>query len=147
MNATQAIELALLLPLASAGLTVLFGRRPNVRETATLLVAGALFLTVLTLLPGILAGDRPAWTLLEILPGLALAFAIEPLGMLFALVASALWIVTSIYSIGYMRGNDEGHQTRFYACFAIAIFAAIGVAMAANMLTLFVFYEVLTIST
>ena len=83
----------------------------------------------------------------EILPGLPLAFELEPLGMLFALVASGLWIVTTCYSIGYMRAHQEKNQTRFYACFAIAIFAALGVAMAKNVLSLFIFYEVLTLST
>jgi len=82
-----------------------------------------------------------------VIPGLALAFELEPLGLLFALVASGLWLVTSCYSIGYMRGHGETHQTRYYAFFAVAISGAVGVAMAANMLTLFVFYEVLTLST
>jgi len=67
--------------------------------------------------------------------------------MLFALVASGLWIVTSLYSIGYMRGHAEAHQTRFYVCFAVSICAAMGVALAGNLLTLFLFYEVLTLST
>jgi multicomponent Na+:H+ antiporter subunit D len=80
-------------------------------------------------------------------PGLEFAFKLEPLGALFAIVASGLWIVNSFYSIGYMRGNRERNQTRFYICFAIAIFGAMGVAMSANLFTLFVFYEVLTLST
>lgn len=67
--------------------------------------------------------------------------------MLFACIASFLWIVTSVYSIGYMRGNDEQHQTRFYICFAIAISSVMGLAFSANMFTLFIFYEVLTLST
>jgi multicomponent Na+:H+ antiporter subunit D len=67
--------------------------------------------------------------------------------MLFALIASGLWIVNSIYSIGYMRGNAEAHQTRFYVCFALALAAAIGIAFAANVLTLFLFYEMLTLVT
>jgi multicomponent Na+:H+ antiporter subunit D len=67
--------------------------------------------------------------------------------LLFALVASGLWFVTSCYSIGYMRARDESNQTRYYAWFAVAIFGAMGVALAANMLTLFVFYELLTLST
>ena len=67
--------------------------------------------------------------------------------MLFALIASGLWIVNSIYSIGYMRGNKETRQTRFYVCFALAIGAAIGIAFSANLLTLFLFYEVLTLIT
>ena len=81
------------------------------------------------------------------LPGLSLSLATEPLGLLFATVASGLWIITTIYSIGYMRGNDEQNQTRFYAFFAVSISAALGVALAANLLTLFVFYEILTLST
>jgi multicomponent Na+:H+ antiporter subunit D len=147
VNPQTAMLAALGLPLVAAGLVALFGRRPNVRETATLVAASATFAVVLSLVPRALAGEHPSVTLFELLPGLELAFALEPLGMLFALVASGLWIVTTCYSIGYMRGNREGHQTRFYACFAIAIASAMGVALAENLLTLFVFYEVLTLST
>jgi multicomponent Na+:H+ antiporter subunit D len=92
-------------------------------------------------------GGRPDLNLIEVLPGLELRFTLEPLGMLFALIASGLWIVNSIYSIGYMRAKKESNQTRFYVCFALAIFGAMGVALAGNMFTLFIFYEVLTITT
>lgn len=85
--------------------------------------------------------------MLTIVDGVDIAFSVEPLGMLFALIASGLWIVNSIYSIGYMRGNDEPRQTQFYVCFAVAIVSAIGVAFAANLVTLFLFYEALTLST
>ena len=71
----------------------------------------------------------------------------ESLGILFALVASVLWVITSIYSIGYMRKNNAKNQTRFYAMFAIAIGSTLGVAFAGNLLTLFLWYEILTIST
>jgi multicomponent Na+:H+ antiporter subunit D len=92
-------------------------------------------------------GGRPAVTLFELMPGLALKFEVEPLGMLFGVVASGLWIVNSLYSIGYMRGNNEAHQTRFYVCFAGALASAIGIAFSGNLLTLFVFYEALTLIT
>jgi len=95
----------------------------------------------------VLAGGRPEFELVQVFPGLALAFQVEPLGLLFALVASSLWIVTSLYSIGYMRAHGERDQTRYYVCFAVAISAAVGVAFARNLLTLFSFYEVLTLST
>ena len=78
----------------------------------------------------VLDGARPERHLLEIVPGLVLAFAVEPLGMLFALVAGSLWIVNSIYSIGYMRANDEPRQTCFYVCFAVALGATMGIAFA-----------------
>jgi multicomponent Na+:H+ antiporter subunit D len=143
----QALLLALALPLLSAALTLLAGRLPNLREALTLACGAVLLAVVLSLLPGVLDGGRPTVTLFEVMPGLALALSLEPLGMLFAMVASGLWIVTSGYSIGYMRAHGEGHQTRYYFCFAVAIFGAMGVALAGNMFTLFVFYEVLTLST
>jgi multicomponent Na+:H+ antiporter subunit D len=142
-----AILLALALPLAGVVLTTLFSRTPNLREASTLVVGVATFYVVTTLVPEVTAGGRPEVSLFQLLPGLDVAFRVEPLGMLFALVASGLWIVTTCYSIGYMRGHNEGHQTRFYSCFAAAIFAAVGAALAANVLTLFFFYEILTLST
>ncbi|MEQ8827966.1 MAG: proton-conducting transporter membrane subunit, partial [Parvibaculum sp.] len=123
------------------------GSRPNLRDGASVIASLATFAAVLTLLDGVIGGARPAITLLEVMPGLVLRFEIEPLGMLFATVASGLWIATAVYSIGYMRGANEKNQTRFYICFAIAIAAALGIAFSGNLFTLFIFYEVLTIST
>ena len=116
MTADATIALALAAPLLGAVLIAALHRIPNLRETATLVTAGVLFLLVASLTPHVLDGAQPALTLLEIMPGLALRFEVEPLGMLFALVASGLWIVNSLYSIGYMRANGEAHQTRFYVC-------------------------------
>ena len=147
MSAETAILAALVVPLLGALLIVAAHRAPNVREAVTLATASLLFVTVLSLLPAVLAGARPALRVVELLPDIPLAFEVEPLGMLFALVASGLWIVNSVYSIGYMRGNDEAHQTRFYACFALALAATIAVAFAANLLTLFLAYELLTLVT
>jgi multicomponent Na+:H+ antiporter subunit D len=141
------IVLAVLVPLAGALLIPLFRAQPNLRETVTLTTAAVLFLVVLGLLNTVLGGARPQVKLLEVTPGLELAFQVEPLGMLFALVASSLWIVNSIYSIGYMRGNNEPRQTGFYVCFAIALASTIGLAFAKNLFTLFLFYEALTLST
>ena len=142
-----AVIVCVALPLAGAGLVAAFGRWPNLREAASLAASGWLFLEVLALLPVVEAGGRPRAVLASFLPEVPFAFEVEPLGMTFALVASFLWIVTTIYSIGYMRGHHETNQTRFYACFAVAIASAVGVAFAANLLTLFVFYEALTLST
>ena len=147
MSPPTAILAAIALPLLGVPLIALLGSRPNLREAATLTTGGILFLVVLSLAAEVLAGARPEIQLIEILPGLTLGFKIEPLGMLFALIASGLWIITSIYSIGYMRGHHEEKQTRFYVFFAVAIAAVMGAAFASNMLTLFIFYEVLTLST
>ena len=140
MSDSDAILLSLLIPLAGAVLIALTGSRPNLRECVTLLSAGLLFTAVVSLVPSVVAGGRPEATVIELLPGLALRFEVEPLGMLFGLIASGLWIVNSIYSIGYTRGNDEAHQTRYYVCFALALASTMGIAFAGNLMTLFVFY-------
>jgi multicomponent Na+:H+ antiporter subunit D len=147
MTAENLILAALLIPLVGAIGIALAGKAPNLRESVTLATAAALLLCVAQLPDIVLGGSRPEIVLLEPLPGLPIAFRVEPLGMLFALIASGLWIVNSIYSIGYMRGNKERHQTRFYVCFALAIAATLGIAFSANLLTLFLFYEVLTLIT
>lgn len=148
MSANTALMLALLIPLIGAVAIGLAGRiSQNLRETVTLVTAIALFAVVIRVLIGFNAGEEIGVELVSLFPGLSVAFHTEPLSILFALIASGLWIVTSIYAAGYMRGTDESHQTRFYICFALALFGAMGVAFSANLLTLFIFYEVLTIST
>lgn len=147
MSAGNLILLALAIPLIGAVLILTSRGRPNQRELVTLATGVAMLAVVVSLVPEVFNGGRPGVTLWEFLPGLAFRFELEPLGMMFACIASGLWVVNSIYSIGYMRAHNEPNQTRFYACFALAIFAAFGVATAGNMLTLFFFYEVLTITT
>ena len=147
MKPSTVILLTIALPWIGALLVALLGKRPNLRETASILTSIGLFAIVCTLVPKLMNGQRPAVDLLEIVPGVILAFEVEPLGMLFALVASGLWIVTTLYAIGYMRGHNEVNQTRFFVCFAIAISSAIGIAFSKNLFTLFIFYEVLTFST
>jgi len=147
MTAEQLIYIMLLLPVLGAVGIAIVGRIENIQEAVTLATAVGLLVAVLALLEVVLAGGRPATGKFEIIQGVELYFAAEPLGMLFACVASSLWIINSIYSIGYMRGNNEPRQTSFYVCFAVAIAGAMGVSMAGNLFTLFLFYEILTLST
>jgi multicomponent Na+:H+ antiporter subunit D len=139
--------LALLTPFVGAAILPLFHSWPNLRETVTLVTSAALGLVVLHLLGPVLRSARPELDVIHVVPGLSVAFKVEPLGMLFALVASSLWFVNSIYSIGYMRANGEKHQTRFYVCFALSIASVMGIAFASNLFTLFVFYEALSLVT
>ena len=147
MNNEFQLLVPILLPLVGAVGIALAGRHPNLRETITLVTAVSLMVVVWALLPGLFAGERPSLRVAELLPGLTIEFRVEPLGMLFAALASLLWIVNSIYSIGYMRGNKESKQTRFYVFFALSLAATIGIAFAANLFTLFLFYEALTLCT
>ena len=147
MSSELLIQLSLGLPLLAVVLIFLFGQIPNLREACTIGVSIALLVVTVMLAQRVAAGETPTWFIGEVLTGFRIEFSIEPLGMLFALVASGLWVLTTIYAIGYMRGHHEKNQTRFFACFAVAIFAALAAAYSANLFTLFVAYEVMTIST
>lgn len=144
----SSLLLVIVLPLLAALLIRRVGEaRPNLREAVTLVSAALVLLLLLDLGAAVLQGARPSLRIAEPFPGIPIELALEPLGMLFALVAGSLWIVTSVYAIGYMRGHHEENQTRFYGFFAIAIAVTLGVAFAGNLLTLFIFYELLTLST
>ncbi len=138
-----------LIPLLGV-IAILLGSRvnDNVREAATMITALLTAAAVWGLAPAVMEGQRFSLTLIdEVVPGIPLALQLEPLGAMFAILAGSLWVVNSIYSIGYMRGNKEKHQTRFYVFFAVSIAAALAVAFAGNAFTLFLFYECLTLST
>jgi multicomponent Na+:H+ antiporter subunit D len=147
LSAQVTLWLTIAVPLVGAILIAMLDRRPNPREAVTLGTSIALFALVMRLWFALEGEETPSIVLVETLPGLPLALNLEPLGLLFASVASFLWIVTSLYSIGYMRAHHEKHQTRFYCAFAIALASTMGVAFAENMFTLFVCYEALTLST
>lgn len=147
ISAALAIPLAVWVPLLGCFAIWLLDRQPNLRETATLVTGAVLLGLAIIVFAAVGEGQRPGFILIEVIDGLPIAFQAEPLGAMFGVIASGLWLVNSVYSIGYMRGGNEKHQTRFYMCFAVAIAAAIGVAYAANLFTLFIFYEVLTLST
>ncbi len=126
---------------------VLSRRHPNLRESFTFLAGLIKFGLVLAMLPIVLNGQAIEFTIWRILPNLVIQFRVDAFGMLFALVASSLWIVTSIFSVGYMRSLKEHSQTRFFAFFAVALSATLGVAFSANLFTLYLFYEMLSLST
>ena len=132
--------------MAAVGIT-LCGRIPNLRESIIFLAAGLKLTLLLSITPEVLGGETLAFTAFELFPGVGLSFNIDAAGLLFALVSVSLWIPVTIYSIGLLRTNDDRAQTRFYTCFAIAISSAVGVAFSANLLTLFIFYEILSLST
>ncbi len=147
MSDTTLLGLILLVPVLAAIGVVLTRANPNLREGLSITAGAILFALVATLAGGLDWDAPPTLVLAEPIPGLALALTPEPLGILFALIASFLWPITTLYALGYMRAHHEKNQTRFYAAFAVSIGAAMGIALAGNMLTLFVFYEILSVAT
>ncbi|WP_074071541.1 monovalent cation/H+ antiporter subunit D family protein [Rhizobium gallicum] len=145
------ISIRPLLAVAVPGLTavavLLLNNREKIRDLVSPLAAIALFAIVASMAPTVLAGGTVDLRLFEILPGADFAFRADALGMVFATVSSLLWIVAAVYSVGYMRHLNEHAQTRFFACFATSLAAAVGGAFAANLFTLVIFYEVLSLVT
>ncbi len=147
MDTNTALLLTMLIPTGAVATNLLLRNAPDLRDLATLAAAVGTFICVMVILANVGNGTTETLAIFSVLPGLDLAFNVEPLGLLFAIVASGLWILTHIYGVGYMRGNNEANHTRFFASFSLAIAAVMGIAFAANMFTLFLFYELLTVST
>ena len=143
MTGDTLLILMLVIPLGGAVVISMLDRAPNLRETATLLTAVILFGLNIVLAVEVFDGARPTFEIAGFIPGAPIMLGAEPLGVIFGLIASGLWIVTSIYSIGYMRGKNEANQTRFYTFFAIALASTMGVAYGGNLISLFIFYEAL----
>ncbi len=146
ITSVRPLAAVLISAVAIVGIYLQHGK-PNRREAVTIATAVGKLAIVASMVPGALAGEVYQFHIATLIPGIEFALRADPLGILFGLLASLLWLVTSFYSIGYMRGLDEHAQTRYFAAFAASLSAAIGVAFAANLVTLFVFYELLTVAT
>jgi multicomponent Na+:H+ antiporter subunit D len=137
--------LAPLLSLVCAGLVFMAGRIPFWRRFWSLSAALAKLVIVLSMLPGAMEGTVYEYRLLEFTSGIGLAFRADALGMFFALVSSTLWLITTVYAIGYME--PEHAKVRFFGFFALCVSTTVGLAFSENLLTLLLFYEMLTICT
>ncbi len=144
---TSKLLLALVIPLIGAIGVMLKGAEENVREAISSISSLLLLGVVASMVPSIFAGKTLYFQLFELLPNLTVTLRADAMSMIFALVASSLWTIAVFYSLGYMRGLKEHAQTRFNACFALAIFGAIGVAFADNLFTMYLFYEIVSICT
>ena len=136
-------------PFLGALIVIALRKHPNARESGSFIAGVATFLMAIINLPSVFNGQTVTLTLavMSSHPELRLEFWADGLGLLFASLASLLWIITTVYSTGYMRGPNEHSQTRYFACFALVIGATMGVSLAQNLLTLFIFYEILTVAT
>ena len=141
----RAPALVLGVSVAAALVIMLLPERARSARAATALTAAVTKLALLAaLLPLVFDGDHPAvgW---ELLPGLRLELVADPLSMIFALLGSTLWLATTVYALGYLRGDPQ--QRRFFAFFSLCVTATVGIAFSANLVTFVVFYEMLTLVT
>ena len=147
MDLNLSIWASLSVPLGGAVLIYFFRKQQRVIEVLFVATALCLLAVTFSIVNMGSAVFHQTVTLFELVMFVPVAFHLEPLGIMFACVASGLWLITTVYAIGYMNANREKHLARFYMCFCIAMAAAMGIAYSANLLTLFIFYEVLTLST
>ncbi|MQA97440.1 MAG: monovalent cation/H+ antiporter subunit D family protein [Streptosporangiales bacterium] len=141
----MALPVAVAIPLLACCGVLLLRHRPIAREAASVACGLALAGMVLALWP--VAGQGLRFELWTWLPGLSLEFALEPLGLMFASVAAVLWPVTTIYAAGYLRAAQEPALARFFAFFALTIASAMWIALSANLITLLIGYELMTLAT
>jgi len=139
--------ITLLIPLIGTLGVMFMGKNENIREGVSSVASIILFLLVASMIPTVLDGKTLVYQMFSILPGITVTLRADGMSMIFALVASSLWTIAVYYSMGYMRAHHEHAQTRFNACFALAIFGAIGVAFSDNLFTLYLFYEIVSICT
>ncbi|MDO9042093.1 MAG: monovalent cation/H+ antiporter subunit D family protein [Desulfocapsaceae bacterium] len=139
--------ITLLVPLIGTLGVMFMGKNENIREGISSVASIILFLLVASMIPTVLSGKTLIFHMFSILPGVSVTLRADAMSMIFALVASSLWTIAVFYSMGYMRAHHEHAQTRFNACFALAIFGAIGVAFSDNLFTLYLFYEIVSICT
>jgi len=125
---TSKILMTMLIPMITALLVLITGKKENLRDGISVIGAILTFASVLSFLPVIQGGDQLQYTLFQIYPGVTVKLNLDPLGVIFAMVASFLWILAALYCVGYMRGLKEHAQTRFYICYAVSVGAAMGAA-------------------
>ena len=141
------ITLALLPPLIAPLLIYIFKSNQNIRDSIGVIGSLISFYATINITNKLMNGLSAELFLFNIFNDLSLSFNVTPLGAVFGLLCSGLWILAAIYSIGYMRGNNEKNQTRFYIFYSLSIFGALCVAWSSNLLVLFIFYEFLTFAT
>lgn len=131
------------IPLLAAVVILFFGNRvrPNVREAVTILAAVSMTCVIFSMIPQVLAGNQYQAKLWQLADGLSLSLRADAAGMVFACIASVLWILTSVYSIGYVRGHHEKNQTGYFSAFAVCLGSAAGIALASNLLTFLYFMK------
>lgn len=133
--------LAVGLPFVFAVLVALAGKTPVLRNGLALLATLVVFPIMAWMLPQVLANHTVFTYTIDVL--VTIRFAVLPLGVTVGAMASLLWIFTMVYSFGYME--HEHAQTRYYTCLVAVLGTAMGILCSADLLTFFVFYELLSL--
>jgi len=140
------LPLAVVLSSLLPGIAIFFlaERQHRLRTALNLSAAIVKILLVVVIGHGVLEGQIFE-TRLPFVPGADLVLRADSLSLLFVTLSAVLWLVTTVYAVGYLEGSP--HRSRFFGFFSISVSSTMGVALAGNLVTFFVFYEMLTLST
>lgn len=120
-------------------------RRRRLRAWVNLSAAALKVLLIAALVPGVVVeGLHPEFSA-PFLPGVDLVLRVDPLALFFAGLSAILWLLTTIYALGYLKGKP--HQSRFFGFFSLCVTATVGISFSGNLITFLVFYEFLTLVT
>ena len=147
INSNMFLITALLSPILVTIFTMIFSSYKNLRDSLGVIGGLVSFICSLIVAQKVINNETQEIIIVNISNNLDIFFKVTPLGAVFSLLCSGLWILAAMYSVGYMRGNNESNQTRFYSFYSISIFGALAISWSGNLLTLFIFYEFLTFST
>jgi multicomponent Na+:H+ antiporter subunit D len=146
MSLSELLPLLVILVSALTSLVIFFLSEKQDRLRTALYLGGEVvkLVLVLVMLRGIYLGESYE-TRIPLLPGIDFLLRANALAMLFLTLSAGLWLLTTLYSIGYLR--DDPHRGRFYGFFGLCVTATAGIALAGNLFTFFIFYEMLTLAT
>ena len=148
MDTTSAAPLlALLAPVIGAAGTLALRDRPPARELCGVAAGTVQLAIIATMIPTVIDGGTLSFTISTFLPEATIGFRVDALGVVLAGTSSLLWILTGVYSMGYLGTGPDRSLARFHVYFALTMAATMGVAFSVNLLTLYIFYEALTIIT
>ena len=135
--------LSILFPIL-AGTALLISRIED-RRSRELWVLITAFITAALGLMSVFVGTDGTFVAVQFTEKVTLAFRADGLASIFAVMISILWVLASFYALEYMK--HEGNETRFFGFFLMSFGVTLGVAFAANLVTMYLFYELLTLAT
>ncbi len=146
MNGSLWLPLLVLASSLLPGLIIFGLAEQRVVLRTVLNLAGALLKIVLVVVMfwGVYHGQQYE-VRLALLPQLDLVLRADALSLLFVSLSSVLWLLTTVYAIGYLEGSP--HRSRFFGFFSLCVTATVGLALAGNLITFLLFYELLTLVT
>jgi multicomponent Na+:H+ antiporter subunit D len=126
---------------------VIFGLAESQQRLRSVLnLAGAVVKLLLVLVVAWAVGEGIEFeTRIAFLPGFDLLLRVDRIALLFLLLSAVLWLLTTLYAIGYLEGSPN--RSRFFGFFSLCVTATMGIALAGNLITFFIFYELLTVAT